>query len=102
MQGQHHLGSDDDRVNPHVRSCRVRALALDPDNEVILTGHDPSRARRDCAGGQPRHVMSTVDGIHRETIKQAISNHRFGATAVFFGGLENEAYRPVEITSCGQ
>lgn len=102
LQGQHDLGADDQRVGAHVRPRRVCAAPSDPDDEVVLAGHDPADPRGDGTGRHAGHVVGAEQGVDREAIEETIRHHRLGAAPVLLGRLEHEADGAIEVAPLGQ
>ena len=46
--------------------------------------------------------MNAKDGFHREPVEQSILDHLASTAATFFGRLEDQVHRTVEIAMSGQ
>ena len=91
-----------DRINAGMRLGRVAAAPADGHGEFIGIGHtDPA-----MDAGMPlvhrRPVMHSPDGPHVEFAEQPVLDHRQATAAAFFGRLEDEIDRAVEIPGFGK
>ena len=85
------------RVDAAVRLRGVRALAFDGHAELVTGCHHRPRDHTEAACRQAWPVVHAVHGVHRELVEQTILDHLARAGAAFFGGLENQVHRAVEV-----
>ena len=94
--------ADDDRIDGRVRAGGVAAAAGDGDGEFVGRGHDRPGAGGELADGEARHVVHAVDLVDGPAVHQAVLDHRLAAAAAFFGRLEDDDRRAVEIARLGE
>nr|GEU28156.1 probable 3-hydroxyisobutyrate dehydrogenase-like 2, mitochondrial [Tanacetum cinerariifolium] len=90
------------RVDALVRLRRMAALALDGEVELVTGRHHRARHHTHVAGGNAGPVMHAVDGVHRALLEQAVFDHAPGAGTAFFGRLENQVHRAIEVAMLSQ
>jgi len=73
------------------------ALAFDGDVKFVARGHHRPRAHGKVAHGHAGPVVHAKHRLHREALEQAVRDHLTCSAAAFFGGLEDQVHRAVEV-----
>ena len=102
LKGLHHLAGHRHRVDAVVRQGGVAAFAMDGDFEFVARRHDRARAERELSERQTRPVVHAKHRLHGELGEQTVLDHFTGPTPAFFGRLEDEIHRAVEVSVLGQ
>ncbi len=86
-----------------MRLGRMAAQALDNDVPAIARGHGRAGPEAELVDRHARHIVQAEDRITGKTLEQTVFHHGARAgIAAFFGGLEDEIHRAVEIRMRGQ
>ena len=85
------------RVQRGVGHGRMATLAVDPDLKAQGGGHDGANAHGHLAGRQRWPVVQRKHGFAGEFLEQAVIHHGLGASASFFGWLEDQVHRAVKV-----
>ena len=80
-----------------MRQAAVTAHAVQRDGGVVGRGHGRAAAEDQLPLRDARHVVHGEDRFAGEALKQAVFHHLQRAAAAFFGRLEDQVQRAVEV-----
>ena len=93
---------DQHRIDARLRPRAVRADALDMDVEERPARHHGAGPDREFADREPRMIVHAEHRVAREAAEQVVLEHRARAAQSFFGRLEDEVDRAVEVARLGE
>ncbi len=96
LEGLHHLAGNGHRVDAVVGQRGVAALAPDGDVKLVARRHHRARAHRERAGRVTRPVVHAENGFHGKAVEEPVLDHLAGASAAFFGRLEDQVDRAIK------
>ncbi|MNT17612.1 hypothetical protein D3C72_1527700 [compost metagenome] len=102
LQPHHDRRARDDGVGGAVRHGAVSAHALQHDGDVVGRCHRGTVAQQQAALRMAGHVVHGEDGVAGVLREQPVFHHALGAAQPFFGGLEDQVERAVELAMPGQ
>jgi hypothetical protein len=91
LEREDNLCPDDKWVDGGVGTGCVAADSCYVNHKIVFAGHNPADAGGEVAGCEAGHIVHAVDAIDGEARQDAVGDHRVGAVAMLFVGLEKEA-----------
>jgi hypothetical protein len=80
----------------------MAAAPFECDLETVGSSHHRAGPHGKRANRQARHVVQAIDLLHAEALHHAVLDHLTPAAAAFFGRLEDQDGRSVEVAGLGQ
>ncbi len=97
LEALHHLAGHRHRVCAEVRHRGVAALAAYGDLELVARGHHRPRADGEVPTAAPGQLCMPKTASHGEFFEEAVLDHLARPAAAFFGRLEDQVDRAVEV-----